>query len=39
VADKGCAQFGFWIDPFVKKESKNSYSPPLQVLTAICRRR
>jgi hypothetical protein len=23
VADKGCAQFGFWIDPFVKKESKN----------------
>jgi hypothetical protein len=24
VADKGCAQFGFWIDPFVKKESKNS---------------
>lgn len=23
VADKGCARFGFWIDPFVRKESKN----------------
>ncbi len=23
VADKGCARFGFWIDPFAKKESKN----------------
>jgi hypothetical protein len=23
VADKGCARFFFWIDPFAKKESKN----------------
>jgi hypothetical protein len=23
VADKGCARFYFWIDPFAKKESKN----------------
>jgi hypothetical protein len=23
VADKGCARFRFWIDPFLKKESKN----------------
>jgi len=33
VADKGCAQFGFWIDPFVKKKSKNSngqQAPPTQ---------
>ncbi|OLB39652.1 MAG: hypothetical protein AUH11_03600 [Acidobacteria bacterium 13_2_20CM_57_17] len=23
VADKGCARFGFWVDPFAKKESNN----------------
>jgi hypothetical protein len=33
VADKGCAQFGFWIDPFVNKQSKNPngrQAPPTQ---------
>jgi hypothetical protein len=33
VADKGCARFSFWIDPFVKKESKNpngQQAPPSQ---------
>jgi len=25
VADKGCARFAFWIDPFGKKGSKNSH--------------
>jgi hypothetical protein len=33
VADKGCARFFFWVDPFVKKESKNpdgQQAPPAQ---------
>jgi hypothetical protein len=34
VADKGCARFSFWIDPFAKKESKNpggqQTTPPTQ---------
>jgi hypothetical protein len=33
VADKGCAQFGFWIDPFVKKEPRSpdgQQAPPAQ---------
>jgi len=28
VVDKGCARFGFWIDPFVKKEPENSNGRP-----------
>jgi hypothetical protein len=27
VADKGCAEFNIWIDPFAKKESKYSNGP------------